>query len=192
VKKRVAIIGAGLFALLASCGIGAAIGGSSGTSAASSDPAVTVTVTTTADAQSEPQATATVTKTATRTVTKTLTAKPKPKPKPKPKGLASQPTGSLTSAQQQAAGSAEDYLSSGEHFSRKGFIQQLKFEGFSVADAAKAVDSLHLDFDKQAVGSAKDYLHSGEHFSHSGLVQQLEYEGFTASQAEHGASGVGL
>jgi hypothetical protein len=188
VKKRVAIIGAGLFALLASCGIGAAMGGSSGTSAASSDPAVTVTVTTTADAQSEPQATATVTKTATRTVTKTLTAKPKPKPK----GLASQPTGSLTSAQQQAAGSAEDYLSSGEHFSRKGFIQQLKFEGFSVADAAKAVDSLHLDFDKQAVGSAKDYLHSGEHFSHSGLVQQLEYEGFTASQAEHGASGVGL
>lgn len=90
-----------------------------------------------------------------------------------------------TTERDQAAVTAEDYLSfSG--FSRTGLIEQLVFEGFPEDDAAKAVDSLGVDWDYQAERVATDYMDFSS-FSKQGLVDQLEFEGFTADQAAHGA-----
>ena len=96
----------------------------------------------------------------------------------------------LTVSQQQALGKARDYLDF-THFSRTGLIDQLKFDGFSIADATFAVDHVGADWNAEAAGKAQDYM-SLEHFSHSGLVDQLEFDGFTAAQAEYGAKSVGL
>lgn len=96
----------------------------------------------------------------------------------------------MTASQEQAVGTAADYLDySG--FSRTGLIQQLEFEGFSHADASFAVDHVDADWNAEAVESAKGYL-DYSHFSHSGLVQQLEFEGFTREQAEYGTRKAGL
>lgn len=95
-----------------------------------------------------------------------------------------------TLAQQNAAASAADYLDS-QAFSRKGLITQLKYEGFSTADATWGVDSLHADWKAQAAASAKDYL-SSQSFSRKSLIAQLEYEGFTKDQAVYGVSKTGL
>jgi Host cell surface-exposed lipoprotein len=106
---------------------------------------------------------------------------PKPKPKPKP---------SLTAAQENAIESAKDYLDlSG--FSRKGLIDQLKYEGYSTKDATFAVDYIKVNWNKQAAKSAKDYLDMTS-FSRQGLIEQLEYEGFTHSQAVYGVGQTGL
>ena len=95
-----------------------------------------------------------------------------------------------TSSQEQAIGSASDYLDYGS-FSKKGLADQLKFEEFSKADAAFAVNHIDVDWNAQAAGSAKDYLDTGS-FSHGGLVDQLVFEGFTAKQAEYGVTKAGL
>ena len=97
---------------------------------------------------------------------------------------------SETAGQQNAREKAAEYLSN-EAFSRSGLIDQLKFEGFSVADSTYGVDAQNADWNQEAVLKAKDYL-SNEAFSHSGLVEQLEFEGVTASQAEYGVTGAGL
>lgn len=76
-------------------------------------------------------------------------------------------------------------------FSRTGLIEQLRYEGFSQADAAYGVDALNVDWNDQATKKARDYL-SYTSFSHQSLVEQLVYEGFTAAQAEHGVSATGL
>ena len=64
---------------------------------------------------------------------------------------------SLTGPQSNAVRSAKQYLSiSG--FSRNGLIQQLSSDagdGYKVADASVAVDSLNIDWNQQAVRSAK-------------------------------------
>ena len=96
----------------------------------------------------------------------------------------------MTAGQENAVGSAQDYLDYSA-FSRKGLIDQLKYEGYSVADANFAVDHIKVDWNEQAVASAKDYL-DYDSFSHKGLVDQLEYEGFTPEQAEYGVSHAGL
>ena len=96
----------------------------------------------------------------------------------------------LTKAQEQAIGSAEDYLET-MHFSRSGLIAQLKFEGFSKADATFAVNHIKVNWKEQAAGAAEDYLDSS-HFSRSGLIAQLKFEGFTQAQAEYGVEKVGL
>lgn len=96
----------------------------------------------------------------------------------------------LTTGQQQALGDARDYLNV-SHFSRKGLIDQLKFDGFSDADATYAADHVGADWMAQAAGAAADYLRVS-HFSHSGMVDQLEFDGFSQAEAEHGASAVGL
>ena len=62
-----------------------------------------------------------------------------------------------TSAQENARESAEYYLDYSA-FSRSGLIKQLKFEGFSKADATYAIDAVSPDWNKQAVKSAKDYM----------------------------------
>lgn len=116
---------------------------------------------------------------------------PAPKPKPKP-----QPTQHYTVAQQNAIGSAEDYLAT-QAFSRAGLIEQLSSsygEGYSKADATFAVDHLHVNWNQEAVRSAKEYL-STQHFSRAGLIEQLSSsygEGFTVAQATYAADHVGL
>jgi host cell surface-exposed lipoprotein len=62
----------------------------------------------------------------------------------------------------------EDYLAS-QGFSRSGLIRQLKYEGYSVADATYAVDAIGVDWNKQAAKVAQDYLDT-QGFSRSGLI----------------------
>jgi hypothetical protein len=102
---------------------------------------------------------------------------------------------SLTGPQSNAVRSAKQYLSiSG--FSRNGLILQLSSDagdGYNVADATVAVDSLNIDWNNQAIRSAKQYLNiSG--FSCKGLIEQLSSsagDGYTKSQATYGAQQAG-
>ena len=95
-----------------------------------------------------------------------------------------------TVAQQNAVKKAADYLAYSS-FSRTGLIDQLKFEGFTTADATGGVDKQKADWNVQAAKKAKDYLASSP-FSRAGLIDQLEFDGFTAAQAAYGTSTVGL
>lgn len=104
-------------------------------------------------------------------------------------------TPSLTGPQSNAVRSAKNYLSfSG--FSRDGLIAQLSSDagdGYSVADATVAVDSLDVDWNEQAVRSAKNYL-SFSGFSCNGLIEQLSSRAgdkYTVSQAKYGAQQAG-
>jgi hypothetical protein len=103
---------------------------------------------------------------------------------------------SLTVAQENAIGAANDYLDF-MAFSRKGLIHQLSSEygsDFSVKDATFAVDHIEVNWNEQAAKAAKDYLDT-MHFSRSGLIEQLEspYGGqFTHSQAVYGVNKAGL
>jgi hypothetical protein len=96
----------------------------------------------------------------------------------------------MTVSQQNAVESAEAYIESGQ-FSRKGLIEQLKYEKYSTADATFAVDYIHADWNEQAAKSAEAYLDSSS-FSSSSLFEQLKYEGFTDSQARYGVRSAGL
>ena len=91
----------------------------------------------------------------------------------------------LSVSQENALESAQSYLEYSA-FSRSGLIDQLKYEGFSKADATFAVDSLDVDWKEQAAKSAESYLEYSS-FSRSGLIEQLEYEGFSSAEAEYGA-----
>lgn len=95
----------------------------------------------------------------------------------------------MTMGQEQAVAKAQDYLDY-TAFSRKGLIEQLKYEGFSKGDATFAVDYIDVDWKAQAAKKAQDYIDYSS-FSRSGLIEQLEYEGFTKSQAKYGAKAVG-
>lgn len=102
---------------------------------------------------------------------------------------------SLTGPQKNAVRSAKQYLSM-QGFSRDGLIQQLSSDagdGYEIADATAAVDSLNVDWNKQAARSAEQYL-SMQGFSCKGLIQQLSSsggDGYTASQAKYGAQQAG-
>jgi hypothetical protein len=102
--------------------------------------------------------------------------KPTAKPAAKP----------VTDGQEQAVGKAEDYLDF-TNFSRKGLISQLKYDGFSAADAAYAADHVGADWNVQATKKGQSYLEL-THFSKAGLVAQLKYDGFTEQQARLGAA----
>ncbi|MDN6486739.1 MAG: Ltp family lipoprotein, partial [Ancrocorticia sp.] len=91
---------------------------------------------------------------------------------------------SMTTGQKNAVGTAKSYLSF-MPFSRSGLIDQLKYEGYTKAQATFAVDYIAPNWKKQAVASAKSYL-SFMPFSRSGLIDQLKYEGFTSAQAKYG------
>jgi len=96
----------------------------------------------------------------------------------------------LTTAQENAKRKAESYLEM-SGFSRSGLIEQLQFEGFTVNDAKRAIDSMNVNWNTEAEQKAKSYIElSG--FSRSGLIEQLIFEGFTKTQAAHGANSVGL
>ncbi len=96
----------------------------------------------------------------------------------------------MTSGQENALNKAKDYLDY-DSFSLKGLIKQLKYEGYSTADATFAAKRVGADWDVQAAKKAKDYL-DYDSFSHSGLVRQLMYDGFTRAQAEYGTRKAGL
>lgn len=103
---------------------------------------------------------------------------------------------SLTVAQKQAVLAAQGYLNIGG-FSYQGLIDQLSStagNGFSVADATAAVDSLNADYNAQAVLAAQGYLKIGG-FSHASMVEQLSSSAgnkFTPAQAEYATTKVGL
>ncbi|WP_297771920.1 Ltp family lipoprotein [uncultured Roseovarius sp.] len=97
----------------------------------------------------------------------------------------------LTGPQKNAVRSAKNYLSfSG--FSRTGLIAQLSSpygDGYNVADATAAVNSLSVEWNAQAVRSAKQYLEMMG-FSCNGLIEQLSSDAgdkYTRSQATYGA-----
>jgi hypothetical protein len=98
---------------------------------------------------------------------------------------------SLTGPQKNAVRSAKQYLSI-QGFSRGGLIEQLSSDygdGYDVADATAAVDSLNIDWNKQAARSAKQYLKI-QSFSCKGLINQLSSSAgdkYTESQANYGA-----
>lgn len=104
-------------------------------------------------------------------------------------------TSRLTSAQRNAVRSANQYLRM-TGFSREGLIEQLSSsagEGYDLADATVAVDSLDVDWNENAVRSAKQYL-SMSGFSCKGLIEQLSSsagEKYTVSQATFGARQAG-
>lgn len=75
-------------------------------------------------------------------------------------------------------------------FSYDGLIDQLKYEGYTDAEAVYAVDHCGADWDDQALEKAQQYLRSSA-FSYSGLVDQLVFEGFTDAQATYGVDGCG-
>lgn len=101
----------------------------------------------------------------------------------------------LTGPQRNAVRSARQYLSM-TGFSRDGLIEQLSSdfgEGYEVADATAAVDSLDVDWNENAARSARQYL-SMTGFSCKGLVEQLSSragEKYTESQARYGAQAAG-
>jgi hypothetical protein len=95
-----------------------------------------------------------------------------------------------TTSQDNAVRTANDYLDTSA-FSRSGLIHQLKFEGYSLADATYAVDTVSVDWNEQAAKSAQSYLDMSG-FSRSGLIEQLEFEGYTSAQATYGVNAVGL
>jgi hypothetical protein len=101
-----------------------------------------------------------------------------------------EPEPQFTVSQENAIAMAKDYLKFSA-FSETGLIGQLKFEGFSKADARFAVNHIWVDWNQQAVLMAKDYLEYSA-FSREGLIEQLVFEGFTQQQATYGVNKTGL
>jgi hypothetical protein len=97
---------------------------------------------------------------------------------------------SATPSQRNALDKAGSYLDYSS-FSRSGLIAQLKYEGYSTADATWGVNHATVDWNEQAALKAKSYLDMSS-FSRSGLIDQLLFEGFTAKQANYGVSKTGL
>lgn len=113
---------------------------------------------------------------------------PAPEPEPEPEPEPTEPA--MTAGQENAIGSAENYLGF-KAFSRSGLIEQLEFEGYSTEDATFAVDYVDPNWMEQAARSAEEYLDFSS-FSRSGLIDQLVFEGYSREQAEHGATSAGL
>jgi len=105
------------------------------------------------------------------------------------------PSVGLFGPQANAARSAQQYLDMAG-FSRQGLIDQLSSDagnGYDVADATAAVDSLTVNWNEQAVRSARQYLDMTG-FSCSGLIEQLSSDAgskYTKSQASYGAEQAG-
>lgn len=95
-----------------------------------------------------------------------------------------------TVGQENARRSAESYLRFSA-FSREGLIDQLEFEGFSIAEAEYAVDAVNADWFEQAALKAESYLEFSS-FSRQGLIDQLLFEGFSDEEAIYGVDQVGL
>lgn len=96
----------------------------------------------------------------------------------------------MTAGQENAVGAAESYLDYAA-FSKKGLIQQLKFEGYSAKDAKFAVEYIRPNYKDQAARAAKNYLDYTS-FSRDGLIQQLMFEGYNRANATYGVDKAGL
>ena len=95
---------------------------------------------------------------------------------------------SETAGQQNARESAETYLGTAA-FSRSGLIKQLKFEGYSLADATYAVGAITVNWKEQAAKSAQTYLGTAA-FSRSGLIKQLKFEGYSLADATYAVDAI--
>lgn len=127
---------------------------------------------------------------ATKTTKPTTPATTRPTTRPTPTAPETSTPPPISAEQRNATQAADNYLS-GQSFSRKGLIGQLKYEGYSTKASTAAVDSLNVDWKAQAAASATNYL-DGQAFSRKGLIDQLRYEGFTKGQAEYGVKKAGL
>ena len=72
-------------------------------------------------------------------------------------------------------------------FSKKGLIEQLEYEGYSIAEATYGAENSGADWNANAAKKAKQYL-DFMGFSRQGLIDQLEYEGYTHDQAVYGVT----
>lgn len=99
-------------------------------------------------------------------------------------------TAKETLSQQQAVRKAKDYLDY-TSFSKKGLIDQLKYEGFNTEDATYAVDKIKVSWKEQAVRKAESYLDYTA-FSRQGLIDQLKYDGFNTEDATYAVDKIGL
>lgn len=101
----------------------------------------------------------------------------------------------LSRPQKNAVRSAKQYISM-TGFSRDGLIEQLSSEygdGYNVADATIAIDSLNINWNEQAVRSAEQYLDMTG-FSCDGLIEQLSSSAgskYTVDEASYGAQQAG-
>lgn len=106
-----------------------------------------------------------------------------------------EPVDTPTGPKRNAARSAKQYLDM-TGFSRAGLIGQLSSDagdGYEVADATAAVDSLGIDWNEQAARSAKQYLDMMG-FSCKGLIDQLSSSAgdkYSVSEATYGATQAG-
>jgi hypothetical protein len=100
----------------------------------------------------------------------------------------------MTSGQENALASAEDYLDLAG-FSEEGLFQQLSSpagDGYSEADARYAVDHVDADWNAEAVEAAEDYLEISP-MSKDALIEQLSSpagDNFTPEQAQYAADKV--
>ncbi len=111
----------------------------------------------------------------------------------KPKKDPTKPEGPvLTAEQEQAVGSAEEYLDDAP-LSKVALIRQLSTpDGFSKQDATVAVNSLRVDYKAQAAKSAKNHLNYSS-FTRQTLIQKLtSTDDYTQQQAEYGVTKAGL
>jgi hypothetical protein len=178
-KKKRFLIPGGAVALILVASMASAAGGGGSTPEPASAAAGLLSASSTPTPSAEP-----VEATATPTPTKAV-ATPAPKP------VAAKPAApTLTVAQENAKGSAEDYLDM-SGFSKKGLIEQLKFEGYKSKDIDAALATMRINWNAEAAESAESYV-SMSHFSHKSLTEQLEFEGFTSKQAAYGVKSVGL
>ena len=92
-----------------------------------------------------------------------------------------------TPGQKNALRSARVVLFQGtEAFSRSGLIHQLKFEGYTTAQATWGVVHVHSELERGGCEERQGVPASLEPFSRSGLIQQLRFEGYTLGQATYG------
>lgn len=98
---------------------------------------------------------------------------------------------STAQAQSNATKKANSYLRF-MAFSRQGLVDQLKYEGFSTADAEFGTNSTNANWSQQSLSKARNYLQN-QAFSYKGLISQLtsSAEQFTDGQAIYAAANCG-
>ena len=69
-------------------------------------------------------------------------------------------------------------------YSKKGLIENLKYEGFSEDIAECAVKSINANWKENCVRSAYSYLDLSP-FSKKELIHQLDYDGFTSEEIDY-------
>lgn len=96
---------------------------------------------------------------------------------------------SPTLGETNALNSAQSYLSY-IPFSHDGLIDQLEYEGFTIAEATYAAENCGANWNEQALKSAYNYL-SFMAFSYTEMIDQLVYDKYTQEQATYAAENCG-